>query len=711
MIFEQNWLGARLSAGCEETFPASVPGNIQYDYAEAKGFGDVMYGENVRRFEALEGDEWEYRAHLEYKAEDGERVFFVRQGIDYKYEISLNKERIYAYEGMFKPVELDLTDRLRGGDELCVHIFPHPKRANAPKGTRDEADHSAKPPVCYGWDWNPRLLISGMWREAYVETRRADHINRAEAFYTLSRELDRAEVTFDIDCAAPCVVSLFDPDGKLIYKGENRPIAVERPRLWWCAGQGEAALYRWEVGNPSGMKVSGRVGFRSVKLVREAGSSENAGFPKSRYAAPFTLELNGRRIFMKGTNFVNPELFWGRATAERYCRLVDLAANANMNVIRSWGGASMHHPALYERCDELGVLVWQEFPLACNNYPDDEEYLAVLESEATAMITALRSHPSIFLWCGGNELFNTWSGMTDQSLPLRLLGHLCFTLDRDRPFIMTSPLFGMGHGGYLFYDKQSGADVYKCFREAKNTAYTEFGAPSISSLEALRKIIPSDELETLSPTPSWVLHHAFEAWKPESHASLPVLERYFGKDATLEERISQSDLLQSEGLKFIFEEARRQSPKCGAALNWAFNEPWITAANLCIVRYPDIPKPAYFAVKDALRPALFSASFEKIVWKGGEVFEAQLWLLNDSPDEASASMEAYIELGERTIPLASFERCELGANENKPLGTVNCTLPNDDARRMKLIIRSSDDALSSEYEFIFAPAQKKPHDA
>ena len=705
MKFDQNWIGARLFDGGEEIFAASVPGNIQYDYAVSRGFGDVMYGENALRFEALEDDGWEYRTRLEYEAADGERVFFVSRGIDYKYEIRLNGETIYAYEGMFRPVELDITDRLRGGDELTVHIFPHPKRPGAPAGTRDEADHSAKPPVCYGWDWNPRLLISGMWREAYVETRRADHIDLAEAFYTLSPGLDRAEVRLEIDCAAPCAVSLFDPDGALIYKGENKPIAVDDPRLWWCAGQGEAALYRWEVENPSGMKVSGRLGFRRVRLVREEGSTEGEKFPKSRYAAPFTLELNGRRVFMKGSNLVNPELFWGRATAQTYRRLADLAAEANMNTLRLWGGASMHHPALYERCDELGLLVWQEFPLACNNYPDDDGYLAVLESEAAAMITALRGHPCVFLWCGGNELFNTWSGMTDQSLPLRLLAHLCYALDRDRPFIMTSPLCGMGHGGYLFYDRRNDADVYKCFRNAKNTAYTEFGVPSISALEALEKIIPPDELCALAPTKSWVLHHAFEAWQPESHASLSVLERYFGKDATLAERVAQSDLLQSEGLKFIFEEARRQSPRCGAALNWAFNEPWICAANLSIVRYPDVPKPAYFAVKDALRPALFSASFEKIDWQGKEVFEAKIWLLNDSPEAVAASAEVFIELGGERIALTTVERAAVGANENAFLGEVRLTLPNADAKRMKLVICASDARLSSEYEFIFDPAE------
>ena len=229
--------------------------------------------------------------------------------------------------------------------------------------------------------------------------------------------------------------------------------------------------------------------------------------------------------------------------------------------------------------------------------------------------------------------------------------------------------------------------------------------PSISAVEALKKIIPPDELCALAPSPSWVLHHAFEAWQPESHTSLSVLERYFGKEATLAERVAQSDLLQSEGLKFIFEEARRQSPGCSAALNWAFNEPWICAANLSIVRYPDVPKPAYFAVKDALRPALFSASFGKIEWKAGETFEAGIWLLNDSPEAIEASAGVFIELGGEHIALTTIEHAEAGANENAFLGEVRLTLPHADEDRIKLVIRASDDRLSSGYEFIFTPGE------
>ena len=697
MIFRQNWQGIRLTDHGEESFPATVPGNIQADYAAAKGFRDVAFADGCKQFEALENDAWEYRARLSCTAGQDERVWFVSLGIDYKYDVFLNGDRIYGYEGIFKPFELDLTDRLTGNDEIRILIYPHPKREGAAPGKREEADRSCKPPVCYGWDWNPRLLISGMWRDAYVETRKSDYIRDSEVSYRLSSDFSRAEVSFAVDCDAECTIDLYDPAGNLLYHGTDKTLTVERPRLWWCAGQGSPDLYRWTVTNPSGMKREGTVGFRRVRLLKNAGAAENHGFPKSRYQAPFTMELNGRKIFLKGSNFVNPELFWGQATAERYRKLVDLAADANMNILRLWGGAAVHHPALYEACDERGILVWQEFMLACNDYPDDEHYLSVLESEATAMILALRRHPSVALWCGGNELFNGWSGMTDQSLALRLLNLLCYTLDRDRPFLATSPLEGMGHGGYLFYDSRHGTDVYRCFGNAENIAYTEFGVPSVSEMAALERIIPPEELKELAPTESWVLHHAFRAWMPESHASLETLQRYFGADGTVEERIAQSDWLQSEGLKFIYEEARRQSPHCSAALNWCFNEPWITAANCSIVRYPDVPKPAYYAVRDALRPALFSAKIAKFDWKAGEIFKAPIWLLNDGPDPVASNAKVFLRIGDREIPLLEWNAAQVGAGTNLEGAQVCCVLPQVETDRFTLEIRSSDPRLNNAY--------------
>ncbi len=706
MKFHQKWEGVRIKDGkpCE-IFEASVPGNIQYDYGKAANFGDVMYGENCTRFEEIENDAWEYRTKLSYKRNASESIWFVSEGIDYKYDILLNGKNIYSYEGMFKLVELDITALLSGDDELRVHIYPHPKREGAREGSRDEADASCKPPVCYGWDWNPRLLISGMWQDAYIETRTENYIGVCEPMYTLNEELTRASVSFDIDCAVPCTVKLYDADDTLVYSGDGKNFELDGLHLWWCNGQGEPYLYRWIVEN-SECKREGTLGFRRVRLLRNENAHDPSGFPKSRYAAPITMELNGRRIFMKGSNFVNADIFWGNITEDVYEQLTELAKDANMNILRLWGGAAIHKRELYELCDKKGLMLWQEFMLACNSYPNDEHYLSVLESEATAMLKALRHYASVVMWCGGNELFNGWSGMNDQSLALRLLGSLCYNLDKNKPYLMTSPLEGMGHGGYMFYDKRyPWGDVYRCFQGSKHTAYTEFGVPSISPMEVLEKIIPPEDIDEIREVPSWKLHHAVRAWMAQSHACAETLEMYFGK-GTVAQKVEQSNWLQTEGMKAIFEEARRQWPHCSAALNWSFNEPWLTAANLSIVRYPAIPKPGYYAVKGALRPALFSARIPKFDWKSGERFTAEIWLLNDGIMPVEGSVEVLLKIGDREIPLLTWNGAHTDAQTNKEGASVCCVLPEEEANNMVLVLKAADGRMSSEYKLLYEKRKK-----
>jgi beta-mannosidase len=227
---------------------------------------------------------------------------------------------------------------------------------------------------------------------------------------------------------------------------------------------------------------------------------------------PIQVEINGRSVFCKGTNWVNPEVFPGIITAGRYEELIDRALEANFNMFRIWGGGIVNKESFYDLCDSKGILVWQEFPLACNNYPDDAHYLEVLKQESTSIILRLKNHPSLALWCGGNELYNSWSGMTDQSLALRLLNSRCLELDPLTPFIPTSPIEGMGHGHYVFRDFDSGEEVFARMSRAQFTTYTEFGMPAPASVEVLKTIIPPDELWPPAPGKSWESHHAFKAW-------------------------------------------------------------------------------------------------------------------------------------------------------------------------------------------------------
>ena len=188
-----------------------------------------------------------------------------------------------------------------------------------------------------------------------------------------------------------------------------------------------------------------------------------------------------------------------------------------------------------------------------------------------------------------------------------------------------------------------------------------------------------------------------------------LLEHYFGPSDTLDQLVERGQLLQSEGYKCIYEEARRQKPACSMALNWCYNEPWPAAANNSIVMWPDKPKPAYYAVQASCRPVLASARIPKFDWQEGEWFEPELWLLNDSPDVVlSGRMEAYLTLGagERKLLLA-WEFGELRSNENRRGPTARYKLPDANEKRMKLeLIVDGHSAWNSTYALLYRSSVK-----
>jgi len=628
-------------------YGAAVPGAVQLDMARAEGYEPYAFRDHWKDYAWMEDRAWTYRARFTRPRLGDNQLFFVSHGIDYDFEIRLNGAPIHRQQGMYTRVELDLTDALLDDNDLQVAIQPVPRLAG--RTGHAQADRSCKPPVSYGWDWHPRLVPSGIWDDTHLEVRPPAHLTETTVGYRLDADLRGVDVELTVRSAGPAAEVLWilrDPDGReaLRRQGALRDQAVclrgslDAPRLWWPREQGEQALYSSEITllGPEGAEVDRRerrTGFRRVQLVMNEGSWYVDGYPKSRATPPATMEINGRRIFCKGSNWVSPDIFYGRIGDEQYERLVQLACDANFNMLRVWGGANVNKRRFHELCDERGLLVWQDFPLACNRYEGDPEYLATLRQEATSIIRRLRHHPSLALWCGGNELFNEWSGMTDQSAALRLLNALCFEHTPDIPFIPTAPLMGMGHGHYVFRDHVSGDEVFQSMPRATNTAYTEFGCAGPADVEVLRAIIPPGELFPPRPGTAWEDHHAFGAWEaaPDSWLMLHTQEHYFGAPKTLAELVERGQLLQAEGYRCIFEEARRQWPRASMALNWCFDEPWPTAANNSLISWPDRPKPALAAVGDACRPLMISARIQKFTWTRGETLVCDLFLLNDLP--------------------------------------------------------------------------------
>jgi beta-mannosidase len=577
----------------------------------------------------------------------------VLEGVDYEADVAVDGQVLVSLRGLCARTELDLSAYAGREVRLSLRLHPVPKSRPAPED-RVQANDSYKPAVSYSWDFHPRLVPLGFCQEPRLCLRGSARIEEADCTQSLSEDFLEAELLLEARLAAPGGIRLrwlLEEPGtgavRLLsevpaWQGRGTLAArIAAPRLWWPAGHGPQPLYRVRVELLDGKGVPHdswdmRLGFRRSRLVMHPDQWSRPApqdFPKPRTAPPITLEINGKCLFVKGANWVAPDIFYaglGRAELEPLLRL---AAGANMNLLRCWGGAPAMKDAFFEVADELGLMVWQEFTLACNKYPDTPGCLGTADRESRATIRRLRHHPCLVLWCGGNELFNSWSRMDDQSLVLRRFNANCLELDPHTPFLPTAPIEGMAHGHYTFRDMETGAEVWSLFQRAGFNAYTEFGVPSAANLEVLRATIPPEQLWPPKAGGIWTLRHAFGSWTPGHHLCVDVLEHYFGPSGSLEELVERSQWLQAEGLRGVYEEARRQVPRCSMALAWCLNEPWPTAANCSLVCWPARPKPALAAVAAACRPLLVSARIPRFQWAAQEQFSAELWLLNDSAAE------------------------------------------------------------------------------
>jgi len=702
----------------KEMVTASVPGNANIDWMIAHNLPDWKFGVNFEQYRWMEDVWWLYEARLpSITLKPDESLFFLSEGIDYCYRILLDGELLHEHEGMFSHMEIPIPADNHNGGIIQIWITPPPKDHVGKKDSSEEAAQSCKPAVSYGWDWHPRLIPSGLWCDAYLETRQDISVKNIAIDYTVSGDLQSVEVMFTADLSqslsleqATVTMTLYDPTGTEIARLNNaEKVILQNPKLWWCNGYGEPNLYSYEVSVyvddiKADQKV-GKIGFRKLELLMNEGVWEDdIGLPCSRNHAPMTLTLNNVPVFAKGSNWVNPEVFTGTITRNTYLPLIKLAKDANFNLLRCWGGAIVNKDSFFELCDEHGIMVWQDFPLACNDYRNSSHYLKILEQEATAIVKRIKHHACLVIWCGGNELFNSWSKMDDQSLALRLLNKICYEHDPYRPFLSTTPIDGVAHGNYLFRYKD-GNEVYQAMPSLKFTAYTEFGVPSISNISCLKAVADLSDIFPLKKNDVTIAHHAFSAWGSDDMqwACLDVIEDYFGEADTLEQLIEWSQWLQGEGYKCIYEEARRQKPYCSMALNWCYNEAWPTIANNALINYPAEPKKSYFDVIASCRNSLISAKIPKFSWHGGETLSFELWLLNDgiSPVEAGhADLEA--ELDGTVYNLGSWSYAKTEANTNVKGITVSYVLPKLDStgfKKLKLIIKAGE--LSSKYRLLY----------
>lgn len=565
--------------------PARVPGSVVDDLVRAGEVPSPYHERDSRLSEWVANRSWIYRRR--FAVQPGETTLRF-DGVDYACTVLVDGRELAQHESMFRPFEVDVREFADDAEHLLA-VVVHAAAESEPQVGRTSRVRVHKPRMNYGWDFCPRLVHQGIWRSVTIG--------------------DGSPELFPI-------VRLDEGVGMVEVNGEA-VLRVEEPRLWWPNGHGEQHLYDVEVGNRSV-----RVGFRTVELV-----------PTQAGALPYALVVNGRPMYAQGWNWCPLDPNYGVPRPEKLERMLSLAARANVNLLRVWGGGLIETTEFYETCDRLGLLVWQDFSMSSSGMESvpaqDDEFVAYMAAEAQAVVPRRRRHPSLALWCGGNELAQHVEGRDDVPLDDShpVLGALCSVVsehDPGRGWLPTTPsgprflnrldLIGAEpegqHDVHGPWEHQGLRAHYALYDSGTSILHSEFGVEGMANRRSLEALI--DEERRWPADRSNPMYEHLGAWW--NNASL-VQECFGGGIADVETMRRASQWLQYDGLRYAVEANMRRARSVGV-LPWQFNESFPNAWCTAAVDWHGEPKPAYWGVARAYRGAP-SAQFATCAW-GGE---------------------------------------------------------------------------------------------
>ncbi len=686
-------------------FPAHVPGSIYRDLQEAGLIQDPYYGENSLACEWVAGRWWVYRTTFSLDEADlQETLLLTFQGIDYSAQIYLNGTRLGHHEGMYIPFSAVVNEAARAGENVLVCVLEHAPLADPQPGYTSKTRY-LKARFNYKWDFAARLINLGLYEEVTLRTYRALHVTH-HFFRPVKTDAGwRLECAFEAEGYRECdgylqvtakIQSARGPAGEKVFrtalpikirKGPNAysltlPLPGADPLLWWPNGYGEQPLHEVTAyffadcpgtaddlagAGPAGQHgaghpgapddtVRGRIGFRTLSYQFADGRED---------ALPYNVVINGKRIYLKGTNLVPLDCRTG-VPEETVRRLLQAAKEANVNYLRIWGGGHIESELFYDLCDTFGLMVLQEFPMSssgCDDVPSrDPQFLALLEKAALHAVKQKRNHVSLIAMDGGNELTDErYLGRPDhEAHPATFddptLAMLKGIVNAFAPDIQFYPSSASGPNALLkIGDTGNNHDVhgpwgylgvyehYDFYNRSDSIIHGEFGCGGMANEESLRRFLPPEKLRLATSDADRTWAHHSGGW--DNYA---VRERLmFGDlyDLPFPDYIRVSQFIQAEALRYALEANRRRQWKNVGEMTWQFNEPWPNIQCSSLVDYYGGRKLAYYFLKDAYAPVLASMRYRRLFYCAGDVFEASLHLLNDRKD---ASYLVECTLCERT---------------------------------------------------------------
>jgi beta-mannosidase len=424
----------------------------------------------------------------------------------------------------------------------------------------------------------------------------------------------------------------------------NSSLTIEQPNLWWPIGLGEANQYQVRVTVSDHILVKGEPSPTSDEAIIEFGIRHIEWVENEtvdRTALPYTIKVNGEKVYIKGWNWVPMDAMYGVEQPQKLERLLTLAKHANVNMLRVWGGGLIEKDAFYKLCSRLGLMVWQEFIQSSSgieNKPSiDPSFINMMVNEAENIIPGRRNYPSLVLWGGGNELQNHAGQPLDNDEPvLGALAEVVKRLDPNRYWLPTSPSgrrfsnnlenikedpTGL-HDVHGPWEHQGLTAQYTLYNRGTSLFHSEFGVEGITNPKVINKTIAKENQWPASKD-NPIYFHRGSWWNNET-----LVQEAFGGLQNLGELVQASQFLQAEGLRYAVESNLRRQYQNSGTLPWQFNEPFPNAYCTSALDYYAEPKPVYYAVKRAYEPVHVTASFNSQVWEGLQKFEAEVWSVN-----------------------------------------------------------------------------------
>jgi beta-mannosidase len=652
---------------------AQVPGEVHLDLMRAGRIADVYAGTGALSARWVEESVWTYRRTFELDEVPDGRAWLVFDGLDLSAVIWLNGEEIGRHANAFYPCRIEVTHKLkRGSNALAVQIEsglwsaaekPSVGYQHWPDQVINKRHWLRKPQFQFGWDWSPRLINVGIFKDVRLEwTDEPARIERVVPLVEMSQDLSRASVRVRVLIEGLMAqsfrgilnVELVEAEAKAQAAVEIHPgvhacevrIEIERPALWWPVGMGEPARYTLRAhlemqGAHQGHKIETpevKIGFRRVRI-------DQSVHPRGgRY---FIIEINNRRIFARGANLVPADLILARIDQSRYQKLIELALEQNLNFLRVWGGGVYESDDFYELCDERGIMVWQEFIFACSRYPTtDQAFFEDVRREATYNIRRLASHPSLIAWCGNNEIeWGDWDwdyGRSGVIMPDHAFFHITLPrlLQEEDPSRYYQPSSPWSPDGLHPNSDDAGdqhpwsvgffQNDFRAYRRMTCRFPDEGGILGPTALPTMRMCVGEDA-KVMSF--AWQVHdNSVTTWTQPS-APDEMIRQWLGKEPremSIEEFTYWAGLIQGEGLREYCENFRRRMFDSAAAVYWMLNDCWPATRSWTTVDYFHRRTPAFHAVRRAMSPVhvVLAVEDEQVVVFG----------INDTPEPVLARL-------------------------------------------------------------------------